>query len=190
MKNNRKPSENEVEDAISLLIRWIGDDVDRPGLVGTPRRMLNAYKKFFIGYQDISLVIGGSVLPNEGYDSMITFKDIGFVSYCEHHIIPMRGKVNIGYVPDKVIFTIGQVIRLVNYFSKRLQIQERLTVDIAESINSYLVSKGVIVVINATHECVLCYEENNSDLLLQTSCALGIFQNNVELRREFFNSIN
>ncbi|QGR02469.1 GTP cyclohydrolase I [Ehrlichia ruminantium] len=190
MKNGNRPSEREVEDAVSLLIRWIGDDINRPGLSSTPRRILNAYKKFFIGYEDISLVVGGSVLHNEGYDGIITFKDIRFISYCEHHIVPMRGKVSIGYVPNKFMFTIGQVVRLVNYFAKRLQIQERLTIDIAKCIDSYLFSKGVIVVINATHECVLCHEENSGNLLLQTSYALGVFQNNMELRQEFLNSIN
>ena len=192
MKNSR-PSDREAEEAVNLLIRWMGDDPSREGLANTAKHALNVYKKFFKGYQvNVSSIMQNSVLSNDGnYDGVIIFKNTEFTSYCEHHVVPMRGKVNIGYIPDKLILGIGKIVKLVDCFTKRLQLQERLTVEIAKTLDNYLVPKGVIVAIEAVHECVACSEEEDkSNLLLQTSYATGVFQSNMELRGEFFNSIN
>ena len=189
MRSN-KPSDSEAEEAVKLLIRWIGDDPNREGLVDTAKRVLNVYKDLFSGYEVDALSIRDSVLLNEGYNDMVILKDTKFTSYCEHHIVPMKGKISIAYVPDKLILGIGKIIKLINYFTKRLQLQERLTMEIAKALNDYLLPKGTIVTIEAVHDCVACYEEKDkNDLKLQTIYAIGIFQDNIELRREFFANI-
>ncbi|KJV66008.1 MULTISPECIES: GTP cyclohydrolase I [Ehrlichia] len=190
MKSN-KPSDSEAEEAINLLIRWIGDDPNREGLVDTAKRVLNVYKGFFSGYKVDMLSIRGSVLFNEGYNDMVILKDTEFTSYCEHHILPMKGKISIGYIPDKLIFGVGKIVKLINCFTKRLQLQERLTMEIARAFNDYLLPKGAIVNVEAVHDCVACCKEKDkNNLKLQTMYAIGVFQDNMELRREFFANID
>ena len=187
-----KPSDHEAEEAINLLIRWIGDNPNREGLASTARNALNFYKKFFKGYQiSTSSIMEGSLLSNyKQYNNIITFKNADFTSYCEHHIVPMKGRISIGYIPDKLILGIGKVVKLIDCFTKRLQLQERLTVEIAKALDSYLVPIGVIVVVEAVHECVACSGDDKNNLLLQTSYATGVFQSDLILRGEFLNSIN
>lgn len=192
MKYSR-PSDREAEEAINLLIRWVGDDPDREGLASTAKHALNFYKKLFKGYQvNLSSIMENALLSNSSnYNGVIIFKNNEFTSYCEHHVVPMKGKINIGYIPDKLILGIGRIVKLVDCFTKRLQLQEKLTVEIAEALDNYLIPKGVIVAIEAIHECVACFEkEDKNNLLLHTSYATGVFQNDMALRGEFFNSIN
>ncbi|MGN7619230.1 MAG: GTP cyclohydrolase I [Ehrlichia sp.] len=117
-----KPSDHEAEEAVNLLIRWIGDDPDRDGLAGTAGRVLNFYKKFFNGYQaNVSSIMQGSVLSNDkNYNGTIIFKNNEFTSYCEHHIVPMKGKINIGYIPDKLILGVGKIVKLVDCVTKKV----------------------------------------------------------------------
>ncbi|CEI85456.1 GTP cyclohydrolase I FolE [Ehrlichia minasensis] len=189
MKNG-KPSDSQAEEAINLLIRWIGDDPTRMELTGTAKRVLNIYKKFFSGYQVDVLSMQDTVLLAENYNGMIIVKNTEFTSYCEHHIVPIRGKIDIGYIPDKLIFGLGKVIKLINCFTKRLQLQERLTMEIANALDCYLSPKGVIVSIEAVHDCIACCEEiDKNNLDLQTTCVIGVFKDNMDLRKEFFTNI-
>ncbi|ABD45285.1 GTP cyclohydrolase I family protein [Ehrlichia chaffeensis str. Heartland] len=187
---NGKPSDSEAEEAVNLLIRWIGDDPNREGLVNTAKRVLDVYKRFFSGYQVDIYSMQDLVLLNENYNDMVIFKNTEFTSYCEHHIVPMRGKISIGYVPDKLVFGVGKIVKLINCFTKRLQLQEKLTVEIANALDHCLAPKGIIVAVEAVHDCIVCCEEEDKhNLELQTTCAIGVFQDNMELRREFFSSI-
>ncbi|QXK91956.1 GTP cyclohydrolase I [Neoehrlichia mikurensis] len=187
-----KPSDDDAEMAIKVLISWMGDDPNREGLLNTPKRVLNFYRKMFEGYQynpqDISIADELSNFCN--YTDLIILKNISFTSYCEHHIVPMKGNINIGYLPNESICGVGKMIKLLNIFVKRLQMQEKLTVQIAEFLNNFLLPKGVAVLIKATHECIACYGEYyNNNLILQTHCMLGIFQHDVNIRKEFFDQV-
>ncbi|KJV68870.1 GTP cyclohydrolase I [Candidatus Neoehrlichia procyonis] len=186
-----KPSDYDAEMAVKMLISWIGDDPNREGLLNTPKRVLNFYKKMFKGYKcNLENVSVTSKLLNSCYSDLIILKNIDFTSYCEHHIVPIKGKISIGYLPDKLICGIGKIIELLNIFTKRLQIQENLTMQIAEYLNKLLLPKGIAVLIEATHECIACCEEyDKNNLTLQTNYMLGIFQDDLNIRKEFFNRI-
>ena len=150
-----RPSREEAEAAVRTLIRWAGDDPDREGLVGTPDRVVRSYEEFFRGYdEDPREMLQRTFEEVEGYDEVVVLRDIRLESHCEHHMVPIIGKVHIGYLPDKRVVGISKLARVVDAFAYRLQIQEKLTAQIANTLQEVLQPRGVAVVIEAAHQCM------------------------------------
>ncbi|MEM9682537.1 MAG: GTP cyclohydrolase I FolE [Pseudomonadota bacterium] len=185
-----RPSREEVEDAVRTMIRWAGDDPDREGLRGTPNRVVRAYEEFFTGYdEDPADILGRTFDETGGYDEMVVLRDIEFNSHCEHHIVPIIGKAHIGYLPDQRVVGISKLARLVETFARRLQIQEKLTAEIANTLDSVLKPKGVAVVIEAVHQCMTTRGVKKPGVSLVTSRMLGSFRKDDKTRREFMSLI-
>src|ERR1700740_1862778 len=151
----RRPTREEAEEAVRTLIRWAGDDPEREGLLGTPDRIVRSYQEFFSGYdEDPIALLQRTFEETNGYDEIVALKDIRFESHCEHHIAPIIGKVHVAYLPDKRVVGISKLARLVDVYAKRLQIQEKMTAQIANTIDEVLQPNGVAVVIEAAHQCM------------------------------------
>ncbi|MCG8545623.1 MAG: GTP cyclohydrolase I FolE, partial [Alphaproteobacteria bacterium] len=151
----RRPSQAEAEAAVRTLIEWAGDDPDREGLAGTPKRVVRAYEEFFAGYNEDPVALFATTFEETAaYDEMIVLRDIRLESHCEHHIVPILGKAHIGYLPAGRVVGISKLARLVEMFAKRMQIQEALTAQIADTIQEVLKPLGVGVVIEAAHQCM------------------------------------
>jgi len=181
-----RPSRSEAEDAVRVLIRWAGDDPKREGLRDTPGRVVNAYEEFFAGYeQDPREVLARTFSEVEGYDEMIVMNDIRFESHCEHHMVPIIGKVHIGYLPKHRVVGISKLARLVEVYAKRLQVQEKMTVQIADTLQEVLQPKGVAVVIEAAHQCMTTRGVHKPGVGLVTSRMVGAFRDDPSTRREF-----
>lgn len=181
-----RPTREEAEEAVRTLIRWAGDDPTRQGLLGTPDRVVRAYEEYFDGYnQDADELLGRTFDETEGYDEMIILKDIPFASHCEHHMAPMIGTAHVGYIPDKRVVGISKMARLVEVFARRLQIQEKMTAQVANTMESVLQPKGVAVVIEAYHECMTTRGIDKPGVSLVTSRMLGVFRDDIATRREF-----
>ena len=181
-----RPSREEAEAAVRTLIRWAGDDPDREGLRDTPGRVARAYEEFFAGYlQDPREILKRTFTEVEGYDEMIVMNDIRFESHCEHHMVPIIGKVHIGYLPDKRVIGISKLARLVEVYARRLQVQEKMTVQIADTLHDILQPKGVAVVIEAAHQCMTTRGVHKPGVGLVTSRMVGAFRDNPSTRREF-----
>lgn len=181
-----RPSLAEVEAAVRTLILWAGDDPDREGLVGTPNRVARAYEEFFEGYNvDPLEVLERTFQETDGYDEMVLLRDIRVESHCEHHIVPILGVAHVAYLPDKRVIGISKLARIVDAYAKRLQIQEKLTAQIANTINDVLRPKGVAVVIEAQHQCMTTRGIHKSGVSMVTSRMLGAFRDNEATRREF-----
>ena len=189
-KPNR-PSRSDAEDAVRTLIRWAGDDPDREGLRGTPARAVRAYEEWFAGYnEDPRDYLKRTFEEVAGYDEIVLLRDIRFESYCEHHLAPIIGRAHIGYLPHTRVVGISKLARLVDVYAKRLQIQERMTAEIAACIESVLKPLGVAVVIEATHQCMTTRGVHKSGVTMVTSRMLGVFRDNPETRQEFLSAIN
>ena len=185
-----KPTHEEVKEAVKTLIKWAGDDPDREGLIETPDRVIKAYENFFAGYNnDPREILSKEFQEVDGYDEMIVLKDIRLESHCEHHLVPFIGTAHIGYIPKNKVVGLSKLARVVEVFSKRLQIQEKLTAQIANSIDEVLQPKGVGVIIEASHLCISTRGVHKTDSRMVTSRMLGIFRNNSDTRREFLNII-
>lgn len=185
-----RPTREEAEEAVRTLIRWAGDDPTREGLLGTPNRVIRAYDEFFAGYhEDPAEILGRTFDETGGYDEMVVLRDIEFFSHCEHHIVPIIGKAHIGYLPDKRVLGISKLARLVETFARRLQIQEKLTADIAKGLNDALKPRGVAVVIEAVHQCMTTRGVKKPGVSLVTSQMLGSFREDEKTRREFLSII-
>ncbi len=181
-----RPSRAEAEAAVRVLLRWAGDDPDREGLVGTPERVVRAYEEFFAGYsQDPVDILQRTFEETDGYDEMVVLRDIRLESHCEHHMVPIIGKAHVAYLPDRRVVGISKLARVVEVFAKRLQIQEKLTSQIANTINEVLQPKGVAVVIEAAHECMTTRGIHKPGVTMVTSRMLGAFRTNPATRREF-----
>jgi GTP cyclohydrolase I len=181
-----RPSRQEAEEAVRTLIRWAGDDPVREGLRETPRRVVKAYEEFFAGYQvDAEDILRRTFSETNGYDEMVVLRDIRFESHCEHHIAPIIGKAHIAYMPDRRVIGISKLARLVEVFSKRLQIQEKMTAQIATTIHDVLQPKGVAVVVEGAHQCMTTRGIHKPGVTMVTSTMLGIFRDNAATRREF-----
>ncbi len=181
-----RPSREEAIDAVRTLIRWAGDDPDREGLVETPDRVVRSYDEFFSGYgQDPNEILAKTFSEVDGYDEMIVMNDIRFESHCEHHMVPIIGKAHIGYLPDKRVVGISKLARLVDVYARRLQIQEKMTVQIADTLQEVLRPKGVGVVVEAAHQCMTTRGVHKPGAALVTSRMLGAFRTDVSTRREF-----
>ena len=181
-----RPSREEAEAAVRTLIRWAGDDPEREGLLGTPDRVVRSYEEFFRGYdEDPREMLQRTFEEVEGYDEVVALRDIRLESHCEHHMVPIIGKVHIGYLPDKRVVGISKLARLVDAYAHRLQIQEKLTAQIANTLQEVLQPKGVAVVIEASHQCMTTRGVHKSGVDMVTSRMLGAFRDNGETRREF-----
>jgi len=186
-----KPSEKEVHEAVRKLLLWAGDDPDREGLVGTPDRVARAYKEFFAGYeQDPEEILRTTFEEVEGYDEMVLVKDIGVESHCEHHMVPIIGRAHIAYIPNNRVVGISKLARVVDIFAKRLQIQEKMTAQIANAIENVLKPKGIAVVIDASHQCMTTRGVNKPESSTVTSAMRGVFKDNPRTRNEFLSFIN
>jgi GTP cyclohydrolase I (EC 3.5.4.16) len=182
----RGVSREAAEDAVRTLIRWAGDEPGREGLVDTPSRVVRAYEEFFAGYsQDPAEILARTFSEVEGYDEMIVMNDIRFESHCEHHMAPIIGKAHIGYLPNHRVVGISKLARLVEIYAKRLQIQEKMTVQIADTLHSVLQPKGVAVVIEASHQCMTTRGVHKPGAGLVTSRMVGAFREDASTRREF-----
>ena len=184
--NTRRPSKAEAEEAVKTLIKWAGDDPDREGLRETPSRVVRSFAEFFSGYHlDPDEVLMKTFAETGGYDEMVLIRDIDVESHCEHHMVPINGKAHVAYIPDRRVVGISKLARVVEIFSKRLQIQEKMTVDIAETIDRVLKPQGVAVVIEASHQCMTTRGVHKPGADTVTSHMLGAFRNDPSTRREF-----
>ncbi len=184
------PTRAEAEDAVRTLIAWAGDDPTREGLLETPKRVTKAYEEFFAGYKaDPEAILKKTFSEIEGYDEMVTLRDIQLESHCEHHMVPFVGKAHVAYLPDKRVVGISKIARLVDVYAKRLQIQEKLTAQIADAMDRVLKPKGVAVVIEAVHQCMSARGVRKSDCVTVTSRMTGAFRENSKTRREFLSMI-
>ncbi len=186
-----RPSRAEAEAAVRTLIRWAGDDPEREGLVGTPARVVRAYEEWFAGnFENPQEYLQRTFEEVAGYDEIVLLRDIRFESHCEHHIAPIIGRVHIGYLPRDRVVGISKLVRLVNVYAKRLQVQEKMTAEIAKCLNVVLKPFGVGVVVEAAHECMTTRGVHKPEVSMVTSCMLGSFRTRVETRNEFLAAIN
>lgn len=185
-----RPTRAEAEQAIRTLIRWAGDDPARAGLQDTPARVARAYEQWFAGYgEDPEAYLMRTFEEIAGYDEMVVLRDIRFVSHCEHHIAPVLGRAHIGYVPRGKVVGISKLARLVQAYARRLQVQERMTAEIANTLQRVLAPQGVAVVIEGTHGCMTSRGVRQSEATLMTSRMLGTFCERPAARLEFMASI-
>ena len=197
VKNNEKINESttnvsdrEVEEAFKTIIKWIGEDPNREGLVETPRRVLKAFKEYFKGYnQDSRLELQKTFKDVEGYDDMVLQKNISVSSHCEHHIAPIIGVAHVAYLPNKKIVGLSKLARTVEVFSKRLQTQERLTMQIANTLMKGLDAHGVAVTIDATHQCMTMRGIKKEQATTITNYFLGKFKNDLSYQNRFLRYI-
>jgi GTP cyclohydrolase IA len=181
-----RPSRTEAEAAVRTLLLWAGDDPDREGLVDTPARVARAYEEFFAGYgTDPVELLARSFEETDGYDEMVVLRDIRLESHCEHHMVPIIGKAHIAYLPSGRVVGISKLARVIEIYAKRLQIQEKLTAQIANTIEAVLKPKGVAVVIEAAHQCMTTRGVHKPGVTMVTSRMLGEFRTNDATRREF-----
>ncbi|MGP1394449.1 MAG: GTP cyclohydrolase I FolE [Inquilinaceae bacterium] len=181
-----KPSREEAEAAVRTLIRWAGEDPDREGLRATPSRVARAYEEFFSGYEaDPDEILKRTFEEVEGYDEMVVLRDIRFESHCEHHMVPIIGKAHVGYLPNHRVVGISKLVRVIETFARRLQIQERLTAQIANTIDQVLQPRGVAVILESEHHCMTTRGVHKPGASMVTSRVTGEFQKNIDLRREF-----
>jgi GTP cyclohydrolase I len=181
-----RPDRADVEAAFRTIIRWAGDNPERDGLIETPARVARAFEEFFVGYvQDPVEILQKTFEEIEGYDEMIVLRGIRFESHCEHHMAPIIGQAWVGYVPSGRVVGISKLARVVEVYAKRLQIQEKMTAQIANTINDVLKPQGVGVIIKASHHCMTTRGVHKPDSDLVTSRMLGCFQENPLTRQEF-----
>jgi len=185
-----KPTREEAEDAVRTLIRWAGDDPGREGLRATPGRVVRAYEEWFSGYNDDpNAYLKRTFEETGGYDEVVVLRDIRFESHCEHHMAPVIGRVHIGYLPRNRVVGISKLARLVEVYARRLQIQEKMTAEIASCLDSVLKPHGVAVVTEATHQCMTTRGVHKPGVTMVTSRMLGVFRDNAETRQEFLAAI-
>jgi GTP cyclohydrolase I len=181
-----RPSRAEAEAAVRTLIRWAGDDPNREGLVDTPSRVVRSYEEFFAGYEsEPSETLRRTFEETDGYDEMVVLKDIRFESHCEHHMVPILGKAHVAYLPNRRVVGISKLARVVEAYAKRLQIQEKMTAQIANAIQDVLQPLGVAVVIEAAHQCMTTRGVHKPGVTMVTSRMLGAFRDDQSTRREF-----
>lgn len=186
MKSEKKPSRADVEAAFKTIIRWAGDDPTRDGLKETPARLARAYEEFFRGYdEDPEAILQKTFEEIEGYDEMIVLRGIRFESHCEHHMAPIIGHAWVAYIPNGRVVGISKLARVVNAYAKRLQIQEKMTAQIANTIQKVLEPQGVAVVLKAEHQCMTTRGVHKTGTDLVTSRMLGAFRDNAITRQEF-----
>ncbi len=187
---NTRPSREAAEDAVRTLLRWAGDDPSREGLLDTPGRVVRSYEEFFSGYNnDPEDLLKRTFEETDGYDEMVLLKDIRFESHCEHHMAPIIGRAHIAYLPRTRVIGISKLARLVEMYAKRLTIQEKMTSQIANTLNEILQPEGVAVVIEAAHQCMTTRGVHKPGVSMVTSRMLGAFRDNPSTRREFLSMV-
>jgi len=186
-----RPSREEAERAVRTLLRWAGDDPSRDGLLDTPARVVRAYEEFFKGYDEDPIeILQRTFEETEGYDEMVILRGIRFESFCEHHVAPIIGRAWVAYVPSGRVVGISKLARVVDAYAKRLQIQEKMTSQIANTINDVLRPQGVAVVLKATHHCMTTRGVHKPDTDMVTSRMLGCFRDNPMSRQEFLTMVD
>lgn len=186
----QRPARADVEAAVRLLIEWAGDDPDREGLIDTPARVVQAYEEFFDGYNtDPAELLARTFEETNDYDDMIVLRNMRLESHCEHHVVPIIGKVHVAYIPAGRVVGISKIARVVEAYAKRLQIQETLTSQIADTIQSVLRPRGVAVVIEAAHMCMTTRGVRKPGVSMVTRRLTGVFRDDVNLRQEFLSSL-
>jgi GTP cyclohydrolase IA len=181
-----RPSREDVEEAVRTLLRWAGDDPGREGLIGTPGRVARAYEEFFSGYDvDPVALLERTFEETDGYDEIVLLRDIRLESHCEHHMVPIIGRAHVAYLPYRRVVGISKLVRVVEAYSRRLQIQEKLTAQIANTIQDVLQPRGVAVVIEAAHQCMTTRGVHKPGVTMVTSRMLGAFRDDPTTRREF-----
>jgi len=185
-----RPSRSQAEEAVRVLLRWAGDDPNREGLRGTPGRVARAYEEWFGGYQqDPGDYLSRTFEEVAGYDEIVALRDIPFESHCEHHLAPIIGRAHIAYLPKRRVVGISKLARLVDVYAKRLQIQEKMTAEIASCLDKVLKPLGVAVVIEATHQCMTTRGVHKPGVSMVTSRMLGVFRDQPQTRQEFLTSL-
>jgi len=185
-----RPSPEQAREAVRTLIRWAGDDPSREGLLETPERVVRAYGEWFAGYaEDPEQILATTFEETDGYDEMVVLRNVRFSSHCEHHMAPIIGRAHIGYLPRHRVVGISKLARLVEVYARRLQIQEKMTAQIAQAIKDVLEPAGVGVVIEATHQCMSTRGVDKPGASLITSQMTGAFRNDASTRREFLAAI-
>jgi GTP cyclohydrolase I len=180
-----RPTREQAEEAVRTLIRWAGDDPDREGLIDTPARVVRAYTEFFAGYElDPVALLERTFEETDGYDEIVLLRDIRLESYCEHHMVPIIGRAHVAYLPFRRVVGISKLARLVEAYAKRLQIQEKLTAQIANTIQDVLQPRGVAVMIEAAHQCMTTRGIHKPGVTMVTSRMLGAFRDDPSTRRE------
>ena len=185
-----RPSRDEAEEAVRTLLRWAGEDPTREGLLDTPTRVTKAYGEWFRGYnEDPAAILKRTFEEVDGYDEMVVLKDIRFESFCEHHMAPIIGRAHVGYLPTDRVVGISKLVRLVDAYGKRLQVQEKLTAQIANTLQEVLQPRGVAVVMEGEHHCMSTRGVHKHGVTMVTSRMMGIFKSNDITRQEFLKLI-
>ena len=188
--NNHKPSREEAKEAVRTMLAWAGENPNREGLIETPERVVSAYEEFFAGYDmDPDEILDKTFEEVAGYDEMVIVKDVRLESHCEHHMVPFIGIAHVAYIPHKRVVGISKLARIVDVYAKRLQTQETMTAQIADTIQRVLEPRGVAVVIDAEHQCMTTRGVHKSETSTVTSRMLGIFRTDERTRSEFMNLI-
>ena len=190
-KKNNQISDKEAEEAIKTIVKWIGENPDREGLKSTPARVIKAYKEYFQGYnEDPSKYLMKTFTEVDGYDDMVIEKNISLRSHCEHHMAPIVGFVHVAYIPLEKVVGLSKLARVVDAFAKRLQTQERLTMQIAKTIMDVLQPRGVAVTINATHQCMTSRGIKKENTTTITNYFLGAFKDDLSFQNRYLRYIN
>jgi GTP cyclohydrolase IA len=188
---NGRPTRVEAEEAVRVLLRWAGDDPTREGLVDTPARVARAFEEWFGGYaMDPVAYLQRTFEETDGYDEVIVLRDIGFESHCEHHLAPIVGKAHVAYLPSNRVVGISKLARVVEAYARRLQVQEKMTAQVANTINDVLKPRGVGVVIEAVHHCMTTRGVHRPGVSMVTSRMLGDFRENATTRRELLSILS
>lgn len=185
-----RPSREEAEDAVRVLMKWVGEDIEREGLIDTPKRVAKAYQELFGGYDlDAEDVLGRTFEEVGGYDDMVLVRDISFHSHCEHHMVPIIGKAHVGYLPDGRVLGLSKIARTVDIFAKRMQTQENMTAQIAHTITDALEPRGVAVMIEAEHMCMAMRGIKKQGSTTMTTAYTGAFHDNPAEQQNFFSML-
>lgn len=186
-----RPSQKQAEDAVKTLIAWAGDNPEREGLLDTPKRVVEAYREFFSGYdEDPKKVLSKTFEEVEEYDDIVLLKNMRLESHCEHHMVPFIGKAHIAYIPNKKVVGISKIARLLDIFSKRLQTQETMTSQIADMLNEVLKPRGVAVLIDAEHQCMTTRGIHKAGTTTITKKMTGLFKSDIEMEKRFLTMIS
>ena len=184
-------SNADAKKALELLLKWIGENPKREGLKETPKRVLKAYKEWFAGYDhNPAEILSKTFEEVEGYREMISLKDVGFHSFCEHHFAPIIGKVHIGYIPNNKVVGLSKLARLIEMFARRLQVQEKMTAEIGNTLQTHLDCLGVGVVVEAEHHCMCSRGIKKQGALMKTMHFTGVILDNPEKKNEFMRSVS
>jgi len=188
---SNKVSDKEAEEALKTILTWLGENPNREGLLETPKRVVKAFKEYFVGYtQDAEQILDKTFGDVEGYDDMVVEKNISVASHCEHHMAPIIGMAHVAYIPNKRVVGLSKLARVVEVFSKRLQTQERLTMQVAKALMTSLDAKGVAVTINAAHQCMTMRGIKKESATTVTNYFLGQFKEDLSIQNRYLRFIS